>query len=180
MYRSFKNYSNNIDGWMSENELIWLAETATLMENVIEIGVWKGRSAHAILTGCDGTVYLVDHFKGNSNENNNDQEPHWEATYKNIATDLLDNLKEFNFVLMKMNSFEASKLFKPKSIDMVFLDAGHLILDIKRDLDFWTPICRKLICGHDYWQDDVKIVVDKKFGFENVINPADTIWAVNL
>jgi len=178
----YDGYYNNIKGWINPEDLNWLIETSSKMKTIVEVGSWKGRSSHAILTGCkNGKVYLVDHFKGNNDENIKKGQPHWEATEKDISIELLENLKMFkNFELLKMDSFSASKLFEPKSIDMVFLDAGHTHLELKRDLNFWEPICKQIICGHDFTYEQIKYTVYEKFGKEKVITPSGSIWMVNL
>ncbi|MEN6292459.1 MAG: class I SAM-dependent methyltransferase, partial [Methanobacterium sp.] len=115
-----KFYKNNIDGWTTEDELIWLLRTASSMDNVLEIGYWKGRSTHALATGCYGTVCTVDHFMGNVDERDN---AHKEVKERQIFYDAKHNLKHFrNLVIINSYSFDASLLFKDKSIDMIFID----------------------------------------------------------
>lgn len=38
----------SIPGWMSEEELLWLASTASSSHNAVEIGSYCGRSSRAI------------------------------------------------------------------------------------------------------------------------------------
>ena len=56
---------NRITGFMSEPELTQLYKWACECESIVEIGSWRGRSTHALLSGCKGKVYAVDHFGGN-------------------------------------------------------------------------------------------------------------------
>jgi hypothetical protein len=169
-----------IEGWARDDELIWLYERAKRSQSVIEIGVWKGRSTFALANGCS-KIYAVDNFKGNSDERGKDQ-PHFEATQKDISIEFLNNLIVFSdkLTLYKMDSIEAAKLFKPKSIDMVYLDAGHLYPEIKTDLDVWLPITRKLICGHDYFREDVMQAVQERFSKTHLIRNSGRIWFVEL
>ncbi|MBU4356393.1 MAG: class I SAM-dependent methyltransferase, partial [Proteobacteria bacterium] len=60
---------NDIKGWMSQKELQWLYEQARNMDSIVEIGCWHGRSTHAFLSGCRGTVYAVDHWQGSPGAN---------------------------------------------------------------------------------------------------------------
>jgi predicted O-methyltransferase YrrM len=164
---------------MPKENLVWLFETARKMESIVEVGSWKGRSTHALLSGCRGTVYAVDHFKGSMAEIGRDQS-HFEATIRDISVDFLKNVGMFtNLVVLKANSVDAAKKFKPGSIDMVFIDGGHTYDDIYLDLEAWAPIARRLVCGHDYGSE-VKDAVDKKFGEKRVETMGSGIWMVWL
>jgi predicted O-methyltransferase YrrM len=83
---------NKIQGWMSETELLWLFNTAKEMNSVVEIGSWKGRSTHALLSGCKGTVYAVDHFLGSVDER---ETYHAEAKTRDIYKDFMGNVGSF-------------------------------------------------------------------------------------
>jgi len=142
------NYDNDIVGWIRPIELKWLYNTAKGMSSVVEVGSWKGRSTDALLAGCDGTVWAVDHFKGSKTERD---DFHKEATEKDISKIFLENVGHHkNLRLLKMDSLDAAKRFKDKSVDMVFIDGGHEYEEIKADIEAWLPKVKKLICGHDY------------------------------
>jgi len=140
----------NISGWMSMDELVWLYGKAKKMESIVEVGCWMGRSTHALLSGCHGTVYAVDHFKGSPSEIDG---AHSAAKTEDIHAIFLNNLSGFtNLSVLKMDSLAASKLFKEKEIDMVFLDPEHEYPDIKEIIETWLPKAKKLLCGHDVSQ----------------------------
>lgn len=169
----------DIPGWMSDMELEWLCEKASQMDSVVEIGCWKGRSTHALLTGCMGRVFAVDHFQGNPKENHIGG-AHGEAKTADIHEILLKNVGHFpNLVVLKMDSVEASKLFNDKEIDMVFIDGDHSLEGFEADLNAWMPKCRKLICGHDMGQDGVPVVLG---GYKGKFNqqPQTVIWYMEL
>lgn len=156
-----------IDGWMEQDELIWLYEMASTMTSVVEVGCWKGRSTRALLEGCKGPVHAVDHFHGSPGESRNEGDPHFEATYVDIYSVFIKNLMHYpNLIVHRMSSHYAANyvLNKGRSIDMVFLDGGHDQESIEEDLDCWAPIAAKIICGHDYEQVDVGTAVRSKFG----------------
>lgn len=166
---------NEIQGWMAVGELEWLYQQAEKMVNIAEIGCWKGRSTHALLSGCKGTVYAVDTWKGSSNEIGS---AHREATERDIYVDFMNNLKDFpNLRPMRMPSVEAAKHFPAKSIDMVFIDGCHLYDEVLADLHAWLPKTRRLICGHDASQDGVPAATQKVFG---TILLAGSIWYIWL
>jgi hypothetical protein len=74
----------------------------------------------------------------------------------------MENMKDYhNLEVLKMGSLEAAKLFEPRSMDMVFLDASHEYEDIKADLAAWAPIAKKWLCGHDLYMGGVKRALDE-------------------
>ena len=139
---------NNIQGWMTDKELQWLYEQASHMDSIVEIGSWKGRSTHALLSGCKGIVTAVDHFKGSLAEL---ETTHLEAKDSDIHAEFLSNVGSFdNLKVIKTDSLSASLRFGNYSVDMVFIDGDHTISGIMVDLLMWLPIAKKLICGHDW------------------------------
>jgi predicted O-methyltransferase YrrM len=141
----------DIQGWMSPEELEWLYQKAKEMATIVGIGSWKGRSTHALLSGCKGIVYAVDHFKGSRSER---EWAHAEAKTEDIHEIFIKNVGHFkNLITMEMDSVETSKLFKDKETDMVFIDGDHAYPAIKKDIEAWMPKCKRLLCGHDIDQD---------------------------
>jgi hypothetical protein len=164
-----------IDGWMSATELWWLHENAKNMDSIVEIGSWKGRSTHALLSGCKGTVWAVDTWLGSPDEL---KTTHKEATEKDLYAEFMKNVGGFtNLKALKMPSVEAAKQFEDKSIDMVFIDGGHRYVDAKADIEAWLPKAKKIICGHDYNFISVQEAVTEKFGLPD---SAESIWIVHL
>lgn len=138
---------NKIDGWTTELELEWLEDRAKEMKSVVEIGCWKGRSARALLDGCPGKVWCVDHFKGNADATFSTPE---RVGREKVYEKFMENVGHYpNLEIMKMSSEDAAEMFKTDT-DMVFIDGNHSYDAIKRDIELWLPKCKKLICGHDY------------------------------
>lgn len=163
-----------IPGWMSEEELFVLRSLASKMNDVVEIGCWKGRSTKELLESSKGIVYAVDHWKGS---------PH---DLTSAAVELYDVYEEFiknvghypNLKVLKGYSTDIARQFDG-SVDMVFIDGGHNYSEVKSDIEVWLPKTKKIICGHDYkneWTDVTK-TVDEKF---KKVNSIDSIWWVNL
>ncbi len=143
----------DIQGWMEEYELNWLYWAASQMDSIVEVGSWKGRATFPLCSGCKGMVYAVDHFKGSPEALADEQK---EATSNNIYEEFKNNMQGFsNLKVLKMDSLKASQQFKPGSIDMVFLDGSHSFQSVLSDLLVWTPICKKLLCGHDILENGV-------------------------
>lgn len=170
----FKYTYDCIPGEMLRGELNWLFETAQQMGSIVEVGSWKGRSTHALLSGCRGTVHAVDHFlgcetaAGKCTRENAVLENVFQEFQKNVG--YLKNLK-----IHKMSSIEAAKNFEDKSIDMIFIDADHSYESLKADIEAWLPKVKRLICGHDYSESTpgVERAVREKFDQVKTIH---SIW----
>jgi hypothetical protein len=154
---------NEIGGWMNGVELLWLFNTAKEMDSIVEIGSWKGRSTHALLSGCKGTVYAVDHFLGSKGERGR---IFAETRTRDVYKDFMANVGNFkNLKVLKMDSAEAVKQFEDKSVDMVFIDAGHTYEETLADIKRWLPKTKKIICGHDLYEcKPVEVAVREMFG----------------
>lgn len=169
--------NNKIRGWIKDADLLWLFNTAKEMESVVEIGSWMGRSTHALLSGCKGTVYAVDHFLGSIAERSG---AHAEAGNRDIFEDFMENVGSFkNLKVLKMYSAEAVKQFDDNSVDMVFIDAGHTYEEVFTDIKQWLPKVKKIICGHDIKYGQVERAVREMFGNEFEINK-ENIWIKRL
>ncbi len=164
-----------ISGWMSMEELQWLYDKAQEMDTIVEVGSWMGKSTHALLSGCKGIVYAVDHFKGNASEIDG---AHALAKTEDIEAIFRKNVGEFkNLVIMKMESLEASRHFGDKEVDMIFLDAEHEYPWVKEIIETWLPKCKKLFCGHDQNQGGTPRALE-----ELGLKPSScfTIWSVEI
>jgi hypothetical protein len=147
-------YDPHIDGFMDTAELHWLFETASKMESIVEVGSWKGKSTHALISGCKGPVFAIDHFRGSMAEIESN---HIEAKTKNIYEMFHDNVGQFcNLCVLRMDHKLAPSFFKPKSIDMVFLDGSHYYADGLRDIKAWMPIAKKMLAGHYEYDRQLK------------------------
>ena len=136
-----------ITGWMGGEDLRWLFETAKSMQTIVEVGCWFGKSTHALLSGCPGTVYAVDHFKGSPSEID---VAHKFAKTGDVKAVFLENCGHFkNIMVREGDSVEVSKGFRSKEIDMVFIDGDHDYDPFKADVTAWLPKAKKIICGHD-------------------------------
>ena len=168
-----------IEGWMSALELNWLHDTAKGKQAIAEIGSWKGRSTHALCSGCPGTVTAIDHFKGSKGfdfevEVHSKAVGDSDAVYKEFCC----NMAGFsNLVVERKNSAEAVRLYPDGAFDMVFLDAEHTEEGTRNDIRAWRPKVKPggLICGHDYctaWPTVMK-AVDDELG---AVEVCGTIW----
>ena len=163
------------EGWMLPIEMEFLYNKASEMNIVVELGCWKGRSTHALASGCNGIVYAVDHFKGSPDDGDTEKL----AKEQDVYSIFTENTIQFkNIVVLKMSTADASETFDDKSVDMVFIDAGHNYSDVSNDIRNWLPKAKKLICGHDYYHKPVKQAVVEQLGLpDDVIG---SIWIKNI
>lgn len=171
----YKQPQPDIQGWMAMEELQWLNEQAARMSSIVEVGAWRGKTTHALCLGCKGQVISVDHFMGSPNERSS---THHEATEKDISQDWWANVGHFkNVSVLKMDSHVAASFFKPRSVDMVFIDACHQFADVLRDLESWLPVARVMIAGHD-WGGEVTQAIERM----NIVaaRPIATLWCYEI
>lgn len=159
---------------MANDELEWLYQTASRMSSIIEVGCWRGKSTHALLSGCLGPVYAVDHWKGSPDEIGDN---HADALHMDVFAQFMKNVGHFpNLKPVQMDSIRASRVLEPA--DMVFIDAQHSEQALIADYAAWLPKARHLICGHDYAMQGVKAGLIR-LGLESILDhPAGSIWAI--
>jgi predicted O-methyltransferase YrrM len=153
---------------MSSTELRWLAETASRFKDIVEIGVYKGRSTCAIAGNTDGTVYSVDIWSECGTVG-----WYYDVFRQNIAH--LHNVMPVNHA-----SIYAARQFASygQTFDFIFIDAAHDLYNVRQDIMAWRPLLNEggVFAGHDYgfagWPD-VKSIVDEMIPGVQVI---DTIW----
>ena len=173
----FEYPANNIAGWLSFREQTFLYNSAKSVENVVELGSWKGKSAHALCSSGCKSVTAIDTWMGSEFE----PQSHAEMRSGSIFETFKENLKEFkNLKIIQDDINNVVKTIPDKSIDMVFIDAGHSYNEVKNDILKWMPKTKMILCGHDYGVEwtGVKQAVDEIFGAPD--NLFDTIWVKNL
>lgn len=168
----------HIDGFMGNDEMHWLYMQAYTMRSIVEIGSWMGRSTFVLCSGCKGTVYSVDHFKGSAEH----QEQIKEGNLDVFGT-FMKNVGHFqNLVVMKMSSKEAAVHDRiPPKVDMVFLDGAHDLASVKEDIELWYPRAEKLFCGHDMSEDGVPEALSWMRGRGKAIDLGltGTLWRIH-
>lgn len=165
------NHSLQIEGWMHETELLWLAETASRVPAsgaVVEIGSLKGRSTCALAANTPATVYAVDTWNGFGT---NDQT--FAAFRENTS-------RYTNILPIHTSSVIAASAFarEHKTFDVIFIDAEHDETNLRQDIAAWRPLLLEggVFAGHDYGEPtwpDVKRVIDELFSKASVVG---TIW----
>lgn len=163
-----------IPGYMSEEELEYLASVAAKCKVIVEVGSLHGRSTVAFAENCpDGVVFAVDTFSGDLVTN--------EKFDPEIFSKFVENTKDFGNILpLPVSSMRAARLLLSAGIkaDAVFLDGDHNADALGKDIIAWSKVLKDgaILCGHDYGFDgwrDVKTVVDEMIPKFRTIH---TIW----
>jgi len=157
-----------IPGFTSEEFLRRLHELARGKRLIVELGAFKGRSTIVLADAVapDGCVYAVDIWD--------------DSIYGPESFDPEDGYKTIDYLTgyhcfmrytrghldkvlpLVLSSHVAPGYFKPRSVDMLFVDADHAEHMVLRDLQLWEPMCKTdaIICGDDYDMPSVKRPVD--------------------
>ena len=130
----------------------------------VEVGVWKGRSAcymavEIINSGKRIRFDAVDIWYGDEGT----------SGYQ----DFIKYIEPVKDVInpVRMDSVSAAKMYPDRSLDFVFIDAGHDYGSVMADLVAWTPKVKVggVIAGHDYeWHEGVMRAVDEFFDHARV------------
>jgi hypothetical protein len=140
----------------------------------VEVGSWKGRStsymAVEIINSKKNIQFdCIDTWLG-SEEHLSEQSQFFQPELKKNENWLYNEFKKNTLIVsdyinpIRLDSLEASKLYKDRSIDFIFIDASHDYQDVLNDITYWYPKVKKggFIAGHDYTIfDGVKKAVDE-------------------
>lgn len=162
-----------VEGWMQEQELVWLAEKASTHKHIVEIGSYLGRSTSALAENTPGVVYAFDDWKGPRDVFMSKEEralllPKFKANVFDLIT--AGKIKVFVGDHRKVETVEIKA-------DMVFIDGSHEYEDVKQDILFWKEqlIPGGLICGHDFDWLSVREAVLETLGEVEVARDTN-IW----
>lgn len=181
--------ASGIEGWMSEEELAWLAEMAVTRDRIVEVGSWKGRSTTALALATHGRVYAVDHWRGSANER---ETTHREAVdtgsdamFATFCSNVAPLIALGKLVPMRQDGALAAsslrEILGENGADLVFIDAEHTDDGVRRDIANYRKLCGPgaILCGHDYNYEPVARAVRGVF-VEGIGHGAGSIWMVRM
>ena len=152
-----EHYYQDVEGWWGEPDVLKYKEMVKRFDtgsHFVEIGSFKGKS-----TACMG-VEIINSGK----EIKYDQVDTWlgstehrgDPSIRNgtLFDEFKENTEKVSHVInpIRLASVEASKLYEDESLDFVFIDAAHDLVNVLRDIISWIPKVKKggVIAGHDY------------------------------
>ena len=167
-----------IGGWMSEDELTWLASQAKTHRFIVEFGSFHGRSARAIADNLPeyGKLWAVDPWSGDYIDTEGHTLKFTTYVMPHFVRNLNDHIAAGRVIPKRGYSYEFDL---PFLVDMVFIDGDHRYETVRKDIRKAFTLLRVggLICGHDYEHNGwpgVKQAVDELVGEVEV---KDTIWS---
>lgn len=181
-------FAMNIEGWMSEGELVWLSSLAmSLPDKAVwcELGVFKGRSWSCVALSLpdDSRIIGVDSFDGGTMTGSAPQQ---------YVAGGMSYRSEFDYTLAEVKQLRpnidceiivgdtAQSAGKVNLVDVVFIDGDHTCGAVITDIEAWHPKINPggLLCGHDYTDPNVAEAL-RICGLE-ATNPIDSIWSVRM
>jgi len=156
---------NPCKGWMNDAELSYLYQmvikrakvTDTL--RIAEIGCWKGRSTHALLSALAtlssySILYCVDNWSkadhGETDEIRKEAKIEFAQNTYNVF--LKTNYNNVITLDQSSTSFLKDCAETGLKLDIMFLDANHSYEAVKKDLKEIWPVLKDggVLIGHDY------------------------------
>lgn len=150
--------------------------------DVVELGLWKGRTILHILKTCPNVRYIgVDQWKHCPERDGvpgGQTYSSWNMTGLEIHVRKVIAPYADRCAILKMTTTEAANLVANKSVDLIFIDADHSEQGVREDIENWRPKLRDggILAGHDYDWPTVRKVVDEKF--KRVATGPDNVWYV--
>lgn len=165
------HFYEKIDGWSTYKDQGKLLEfmlsgldTKNKL-NIAEIGVYKGRCTamwNVILSNLkiEYNYYAIDHFLGSIEHDK--KIDYYKESLSNLDS-IIDKIH-----LIKNDSVSQSRLYPREYFDIVYIDASHEYIEIKKDIIYWFQKVKKngYICGDDYFHDFPGVIraVNEIFG----------------
>lgn len=173
-FKKIDHYYQLLEGWFNmETQYKELLDATPEGGTFVELGCYKGKSTSFIGVEIhkqkrDINFFAIDSFEGATNSNDLNEVKAYEGiseieeTYTYNITPIGNKVKTIVSL-----SYDASKYFDDKSVDVIFIDAGHSYEAVKKDIESWLPKMKSngIMAGHDYtaWAG-VNQAVKEKFG----------------
>lgn len=146
------------DGYMTDEELLFLAEHAQKANTIIEVGSWHGKSTRALADHTQGVIYAVDHWNGSLVERDTShasaREMDGDHAYFEFNRNLWDHVASGRVRTLRMTGRNAARQLNELRVqaDLIFIDAGHTYEEVKADIADFLPLLAPggLLCGHDF------------------------------
>lgn len=170
--------AREIQGWMNDKELEFLAERASKSLSIVEFGCYKGRSTRAMADNMPdyAKLYAVDPWNGTYFADDGSVHDIKTDVYEEFEHNLRDHIEKGRVIPFKTHSKD---FLKSVGADFVFIDGDHRFLEVLNDIKIALTLLRKsgIIAGHDFTHNDwpgVRHAVE--FSFKNDFKVVESIW----
>ncbi len=169
--------TKNVDGWLSDKEVIFLYSAAGKNDKtgtILEIGSWKGKSTICLALGLKNSnsrekVHAVDWHKGSKEHGSVSTEKEFKKNVKNAG------VSDFVTPII-MKSEDAAKVWSKKKapIRLLWIDGSHEYEDVKKDFVLWNKYVIEggVVAFHDtfFWSGPKRVVDEFLFrgNFRNI------------
>lgn len=147
----------------------------------VELGCWKGKSSvflgvEVINSGKAISVHYVDHW-GGSNEPEHKTDPDLERVF-GLFMDNIERLHGLDCMVHRGRTVDVAADFEDRSVDFIWVDAGHEYDEVLADIKAWWPKLRVggVMGGDDYPMDGVKSAVEEFFPQHEVGSESGWQW----
>lgn len=164
-----------VPGQMWPVELGWLYDTIGQSKSHAEIGTYCGRS---LLASCSGMA--LGSFVVSVDDESQWVHPEWVKSVLYATAKLLPQHIQVDRI--SSHSVDAARLCQQRGdeFDSIFIDADHHYAECRADIEAWRTLLKPggLICGHDYWTQDVGVMdaVNEVFEGTHSVVPGTRIW----
>ncbi len=140
--------AEDIFGYQTHDELLWLAEQASSRYLIVELGSYNGRSTRAMADNCPGIIWAIDCWEQMEYMPRMEGDP-WMHFQSNLRKHLDSSL--VRAVRMRHEDVHAFVLPELRRLDMVYIDGDHSVEAVRRDIIEWRArlVPGGLLCGHD-------------------------------
>jgi cephalosporin hydroxylase len=153
----FSGFKVDLQGWGSEHQILNEAIGVSNPSVIIEVGTWKGASAHNMLNICktkginteiicvdtwlgsNDTLWLDASYRAALRLKNGYPTIFWQFVYNMINTEMIDSVYP-----LPMTSTAACYLLKRFEVeaDLIYIDAGHEHDEVYTDLSLYYNLLR--------------------------------------
>ncbi len=157
---------------------------------IAEIGVWKGGLSRKLLEALPLLKLIqVDRWKAYSegekiSEGNSRMSRYGQIRFDNARTENFEKILPFvkRVITYEGDSVVAANRIDNKSLDLVFIDAGHRYAAVISDIQAWLPKIKKggWISGHDYLRPGVNTAVKEIFNGNHIKTDSNKTWFVRV
>jgi hypothetical protein len=158
-FKKIDHYYHSLEGWFNmEAQYLELLDATPEGGTFVELGCYKGKSTSFIGVEIhkrkrDINFFAIDSFQGATNSTDANEI----KAYENISE--IEESYTYNVSLIgnKIKTIvsltdEAAQYFEDKSVDVLFVDAGHSREAVLNDLKAWYPKMKNnsIMAGHDW------------------------------